>query len=146
MKKSIHLNLHFDINFCEYFLDLDTTMKHNAEESCQHTMYYVYVSDSCRSREADRGEEGRRHIVSLRNSLLFGAVVTLHPVDVTFKNTYDITSTNDDCMYINMYHIPEKNSHENHVDGTQGNSFMSNVYINVLFSRFSYTSKTNKWY
>lgn len=66
------------------------------------------MPDSCRSREADRGEEGRRHIASLRNSLLFGAVVTLHLVDVTFKNTYDITSTNDDCMYINMYHISEK--------------------------------------
>lgn len=38
------------------------------------------------SREADRGEEGRRHIVSLRNSLLFDAAVTLHPVDVILKN------------------------------------------------------------
>jgi len=104
------------------------------------------MPDSCRSREADRGEEGRRHIVSLRNSLLFDAAVTLHPVDVILKNTYDTASTNDDCMYINMYHIHEKIRMRITLMELKAILLRQMSTINVLLSRFSYTSKTNKWY
>lgn len=96
MERSIHLyiNLYFNINFCKYFLDFDMVVKHMMQKNrCVNIRCITYMLNSCRSREADRDEKGgggRRNGVLLRNSLLFDVAATLHPVDVTLKNTYGI--------------------------------------------------------
>lgn len=91
----IYINLYFNINFCKYFLDFDMVVKHMMQKNrcvnirCVLRICLIHVGRG-KQTVMREGGGGRRNGVLLRNSLLFDAAATLHPVDVTLKNTYGI--------------------------------------------------------